>query len=115
MDTYSEAWRHACEVRTVLDMPVDRRNGFIDLVAKRRGLEAARVLRADVYRTWIARQVDALLGMTPAVRGVRLAKIESSTKRQTRADVEAALERRLAANDNLKEDHELRRNLETCG
>lgn len=115
MDTYSEAWRHLCEVRAVLEMPVDRRKGYLEVVAKRRGLEAARVLRADVYRTWIARQVEGLLAMTPAARGARLAKIESSTKRQTRADVEAALERRLAANDNLKEEHELRKNLETCG
>jgi ClpP class serine protease len=105
MDTYSEAWRHECEVRTVLAMPVDRRKGFLEVVAKRRGLEAARVLQAAVYRTWIARQVDGLLSMTPAARGARLAKIESSSNKRTREDVEAALERRIAANDNLKEDH----------
>lgn len=100
MDTSSEEWRHACEVRTVLAMPLDRRTGYLDLVAKRRGLEAARQLRMDVYLTWIERQVDTLACMTPMARGVRLAKIESSSRKQTRADVEAALARRLAANDN---------------
>lgn len=115
MDTSSEAWRHLCEVRAVLEMPVARRNAYFDLVGKRRGTEAARVLRADVYRTWIERQVDALMAMTDAARGMRLAKIESSSNKRTRADVEASLGRRLAANDNLKEEHELRRDIETCG
>jgi hypothetical protein len=115
MDTSSEAWRHLCEVRAVLDMPVVRRNAYLDLVAKRRGLEAARVLRADVYRTWIERQVDVLVATTDAARGMRLAKIESGSNKRTRADVEAALDRRRAANDNLKEDHDLRRDIATCG
>jgi hypothetical protein len=113
MDTSSEAWRHECEVRTVLGMPLDRRKGYLELVAKRRGLEAAQQLRTDVYLTWIARQVDGLVAMQPAARGVRLAKIESSSRKQTRADVEAALARRLAGNDNLKGNHELDRIAET--
>lgn len=116
MDTHSEEHRHACEVRTVLDMPLDRRGGYIDLVANRRGVEAARVLRADVYRTWIARQVDKLAAMTPAARGIRLAQIESSSNKRTRTDVEAALDRQLAAsNDNLKDDNGTGRIFQTAG
>lgn len=113
MDTSSEAWRHECEVRTVLDMPLDRRKGYLDLVAKQRGKEAARLLRRDVYLTWIAREVVTLAQMTPAARGMRLAYIESRSRKQTRTDVEAALDRRLADNDNLKGNHELRRSAET--
>jgi hypothetical protein len=111
MDTSSEAWRHLCEVRAVLDMPVERRNGYFDLVSKRRGLEAMQQLRRDVYHTWIERQVDAMMATTEAARGLRLAKISN---KRTRADVEAALGRRLAANDNLEEEHGLRRISETC-
>jgi hypothetical protein len=114
MDTSSEEWRHLCEVRAVLDMPVGRRNAYFELVAKMRGKhdpEAAQRLRRDVYRTWIARQVDGLMGMPPAARGLRLAKIESSSNKRTRGDVESALDRRMAANDNLEEERHADRRL----
>lgn len=99
MDTTSEQYRHECEVRAVLAMPSDRRAGYLDLVAKVRGKhdpQAAQRLRNDVYRAWIERQVDQLAAMAwDDERVARLLKIQNSSNARTRADVEAAMERRL--------------------
>lgn len=52
----SEDWRHACEVRTVLEMPiVDRREHF-ERVEKMRGMGAANRLRDDVCAEWERRR-----------------------------------------------------------
>lgn len=101
MDTNSEAWRHECEVRAVLAMPAGTRRSFIDIVGKKRGNEARVKLQADVYRAWIEKQVDGLVTMTwEDDRVSRLLRIQNSSNARTRADVEAAMERRLATNDN---------------
>ena len=98
MDTNSEEWRHACEVRAVLAMPVGQRRSFLDIVGKRRGTDAQFKLKADVYSAWIEQQVDGLLKMTwDDDRMARLRKIQNSSNVRTRADVEAAMERRMKA------------------
>lgn len=52
-DTNGEAWRHACEVRFVLNMPgSDARRMYLDGVEQRRGKLAADRLRADVRQAW---------------------------------------------------------------
>lgn len=108
MDTTSEAWRHECEVRAVLLMPSDRRRGFIDLVAKRRGAEAGQQLRSDVYLAWVAGQADALVKMQwDEDRIDRLLRIQNSSNVRTRADVEREMNCRLAAKNNEREyEHE---------
>jgi hypothetical protein len=103
MDTYSEAWRHHCEVRAVLLMPVGQRRGYFDLVGKRRGPVAAQTLRNDVYNTWVSRQVDALAAMCEDDRETRLMAIQNSSNARTRATVEKALKGRLSANENERD------------
>lgn len=106
MDTNSEQHRHECEVRAILAMHPDRRRGFLDIVGKRRGNDARIRLEGDVYRAWIERQVDGLMAMTwDDDRVSRLLRIQHSSNVRTRDDVERAMERRLAANDNnLREE-----------
>lgn len=58
VDTYSEAWRHECEVRHVVDRIPTRelRNAFLARVSAIRGQAAADQLRADAMRLWEIRQ-----------------------------------------------------------
>lgn len=51
--TYTEAYRHECEVRYVVSLGTqeDRRK-YLAGVAKRRGLEAMSTLRNDAIRLW---------------------------------------------------------------
>ena len=91
MDTNSEEWRHACEVRTVLSWPADKRSSFLDLVAKRRGAAAAQQLRNAVYRAWVAKQAAEIARLEPDERDRRLWKIEKGSNLRTRGDVEAAM------------------------
>jgi hypothetical protein len=51
--TYSEQYRHQCEVRYVLAMPTpERRRAYLDGVQAARGKAAADRLRADVRAAW---------------------------------------------------------------
>lgn len=60
--TWSEAWRHECEVKFVLAMgsPEERRD-HLDACERRRGKPAADRLRADVRAAFTARR-HALAG-----------------------------------------------------
>lgn len=53
--TWTEAHRHACEVREVLTWPRDKRLRYYGLVEKTRGTQAATRLRDAVNATWKAR------------------------------------------------------------
>lgn len=60
---YSEEYRHECEAITVLAMVTDARNIYFDLVAKKRGAEAAQQLKNTVAKLWTdktAREIIAL-------------------------------------------------------
>ena len=46
--TYTEAHRHACEVRHVQNLAPDARELFLQHVSKKRGEEAAQRLRVDL-------------------------------------------------------------------
>lgn len=48
MDTYSEEWRRACEIRWVLSRDREARADYYRLVAKHRGEVAAKALIAAV-------------------------------------------------------------------
>ena len=51
--TYTEAWRHECEVRYIISMPGrEQRAGYVEAVAKRRGQPAAERLRSSVRQLW---------------------------------------------------------------
>lgn len=53
--TYSEQFRHECEVRYVVALPTrQQRLDFLAAVEKRRGEAAARRLRDDVQQAWAA-------------------------------------------------------------
>ena len=52
----SEEWRHACEVRTVLKMPMVDRREYFERVEKMRGMGAANRLRDDVRTEWERRR-----------------------------------------------------------
>jgi len=48
--TYTEAHRHACEVRHIQNLAPDARETFLQHVAKNRGEEAAQRLREDAAK-----------------------------------------------------------------
>lgn len=51
--TYSEEWRHACEIRMVLAMPSrERRAAYLALVERHRGKAAADRMKAELTRVW---------------------------------------------------------------
>jgi hypothetical protein len=55
IDTNSEQWRFECEVRHVLALRAQNRNlalDYLDLVKKRRGLEAGEALERGVIEAW---------------------------------------------------------------
>jgi hypothetical protein len=57
IDTSSESWRHECEVRHVAAMRSQdrqRTHEYLELVAKRRGEEAANRLKEDAAQLWKA-------------------------------------------------------------
>lgn len=52
-DTYSEAWRHECEIRFVLAMPSrERRAAYLELIEKHRGKAAADRMKEELMRVW---------------------------------------------------------------
>lgn len=53
--TYTEAWRHECEVRYVLKMATrQQRAEYLDAIERRRGKACADRLRSDVATAWLA-------------------------------------------------------------
>jgi hypothetical protein len=54
-DTTSESWRHECEVRHVMNMPLrEQRALYVMDVERKRGAAAAKRLRDDVIKAWNA-------------------------------------------------------------
>lgn len=114
-DSYSEAWRHECEARTVLAMPLAQRRDFLKGykdahtnrtfkgVAGNRGQDAVARLQDTMQAIWLSRQVDKLLAMdSDDQRMAHLLKIEEASSAHRRTQVEEALKGRLAANDNYE-------------
>lgn len=71
--TYSERWRHECEVRHVVSLPTrEERAAYLDALPKHRAAAAVQRLREDVRAAWIARharqQSPAPLRMEAALR-----------------------------------------------
>lgn len=68
----SEDWRHECEARTLLAMPLHKRKAQLGLVAERRGRVARQQLEATMMALWIARQGKMLADLNEAARLERL-------------------------------------------
>lgn len=61
--TYTEAWRHECEVRYVVKMDgPESRRAFLDGVEKKRGKAAADRLRDGVRKVWETRNGAQAVG-----------------------------------------------------
>ena len=57
VDSTSEAWRHECEARMVVDQPtLVQRREYLDAVERRRGKPAADALRETMGAIWDARK-----------------------------------------------------------
>jgi hypothetical protein len=52
VDTWSEAWRLACEARHVLTLPKKERSAYLGRIRVKRGDSAADELEGAVYRAW---------------------------------------------------------------
>lgn len=52
----SERWRVACEVRKVLEMPLDERREYLSRVDQARGKSAGQELMAQVQAEWLRRK-----------------------------------------------------------
>jgi hypothetical protein len=56
-DTYSEAWRHECEINFVLRMPTRERSAaYLALVERHRGKAAADRMEEELTRAWNERK-----------------------------------------------------------
>jgi hypothetical protein len=52
----SEAWRHECEARHVINMPtLEQRRAYLAGIEDKRGAAAAAALRATIEALWKAR------------------------------------------------------------
>jgi hypothetical protein len=52
IDTSSDEWRHECEARAVLKMPLLNRREYLQLVGQKRGAEARLLLEDKVRELW---------------------------------------------------------------
>lgn len=57
--TSSEAWRLQCEAHHVLSLPFDRRVPYLNLVGRKRGIEAQQYLEQEVRRQFAKRRKAA--------------------------------------------------------
>lgn len=53
----SEAWRHECEARAVMNMPtLEARRGYLAKVGAIRGAQARKLLEATIAEIWATRK-----------------------------------------------------------
>jgi hypothetical protein len=51
-DTYSEQYRHECELRYVASMPLSERRKYLGLVLEKRGVIALNQLKEGLQEIW---------------------------------------------------------------
>lgn len=51
-DTYSEEWRHECEVRWLKKLPLETRRKVLGLIEDARGKETRQILEAELIKVW---------------------------------------------------------------
>lgn len=59
IQTSSESWRLQCEACHVLSLPFDRRIPYLNLVGRKRGIEAQQYLEQEVRRQFAKRRKAA--------------------------------------------------------
>jgi len=55
-DTYSEEWRHECEIRHIAKMPLQERRKYLVLVMERRGMPERKRIENSLYVLWERRK-----------------------------------------------------------
>ena len=51
-DTYSEKYRHECEVRWLTKLPLETRRKVLGLIEDARGKETRQILEAELIKVW---------------------------------------------------------------
>ena len=51
-DTYSEEWRHECEIRHIAKMTLQERRKYLVLVMERRGMPERKRIENSLYVLW---------------------------------------------------------------
>ena len=52
IDTYSEKWRHECEVRWLASQPLEVRRKVLGLIADARGVKEQERIKAGLIQLW---------------------------------------------------------------
>ena len=52
LDTYSEEWRHECEVRWLASQPLEVRRKVLGLIADARGVKEQERIKAGLIQLW---------------------------------------------------------------
>jgi hypothetical protein len=98
MDTNSEEYRHLCEARTVLRMPLHQRKKFLIAVEERRKKPERVRLENTMRAIWVQQQADQLAVMvSDDERRRRLDRIEQASGPTMRKDVEKAMNKTMGA------------------
>ncbi|MDN7965494.1 hypothetical protein QZM92_26295 [Burkholderia multivorans] len=56
IDTWSEEWRHRCEVKTIAEWDLKQRREYLELVKQKRGEAAAQRLKEGLTELWKQRK-----------------------------------------------------------
>ena len=60
-DTYSEEWRHACEVRWLTKQSLEVRRKVLGLIEDARGKQARQTLEAELIKIWKNKSTQMML------------------------------------------------------
>jgi hypothetical protein len=61
MDTYSEEYRHDCEVRWLTKLPLETRRKVLGLIEDARGKQARQTLEAELIKVWKNKSTPMML------------------------------------------------------
>jgi hypothetical protein len=106
VDHASEDWRHECEARTLLRMPLPSRKKHLLAVEAKRGIPERQRLQNTLMVLWIERQAHQLADLNEAARMERLQALRGENRPHIIDRIEArmrdVMDRRsgIAANDN---------------
>lgn len=60
-DTYSEQWRHECEVRWLTKLPLETRRKVLGLIGDARGKQVRQILEAELINIWKNKSTQTML------------------------------------------------------
>lgn len=61
INTYSEEWRHECEVRWLTKLPLETRRKVLGLIEDARGKETRQILEAELIKVWKSKSTQTKL------------------------------------------------------